>query len=399
VTSSGGNRALGVAAYPNDGGANAGKVVAAGFISSPPDIVVVRTTSTGVPDPTFGVGGVKVIDLGAAEYATSVRVLNNGKLLLAGFRSSEVIVARLTASGALDQTFGGGDGWADTGFLSTVPIRAGLAVQNDGKILVSADHLGNFAVARFDASGTLDSGFGTGGKVVVDLPALGAVDHANAVTVVPANLLGGGKIVAAGVAEDGVEANFAVARFLPDGTLDASFGSNGVTIVDASGTGGYDAANAVALEVDGLGVKVVVAGSAQPAGSGVQMAVVRLSSTGLLDPSFSGDGVALLNVGAGVDEAEGVAVQLSLCSSSPWCSPQKSKVVLTGFTGPEGDQRFALVRLKNDGTLDTSFSFDGVVTTNPSAGDDRIWSLVLSAGKAVVAGQRGTQFALARYRL
>ena len=143
---------------------------------------------------------------------------------------------------------------ADTGFLSTVSIRAGLAVQNDGKILVSADHLGNFALARFDASGTLDPGFGTGGKVVVDL-APAAEDHANAVTVVPANLLGGGKIVAAGLASDGVEANFAVARFLPDGTLDASFGSNGVTIVDASGAGGYDAANAVALEVDGLGVK------------------------------------------------------------------------------------------------------------------------------------------------
>src|SRR5205823_5199649 len=135
-------------------------------------------------------------------------------------------VARYNADGSLDTTFGSG-GTVTTNFGpgATYDDADGVAIQSDGKIVVAgtcnrggSDNV--FAVARYNADGSLDSTFGSGGTVTTDFGLGGSDDSAYAVALQP-----DGKIVAAGATYlGGVPGDFALARYNPDGTLDSTFG-------------------------------------------------------------------------------------------------------------------------------------------------------------------------------
>ena len=152
------------------------------------------------------------------------------------------------AAGDLDPTFGT-DGKVITDFSGSCGAL-GVAIQSDGKILtagVAYDATGNwdFALARYNIDGTLDATFGSDGKVTTELG--GRFDEAYALALQP-----DGKIVAAGVARR----DFAFARYNPDGTLDASFGIGGTVTIDFSGSS--DVASAIAIQSDG---RIVAAGT------------------------------------------------------------------------------------------------------------------------------------------
>ena len=222
------------------------------------------------------------------------------------------------------------------------------------------------------SDGVLDSTFGTGGIVTTNF---GGFDKAKDVAI-----QSDGRIVVVGRTGDQDDNNFVVVRYLPNGSLDPSFSSDGMVITDLSPS--HDRATSVAIQDDG---KLVVGGSS----SDSSFAIVRYNTDGSLDTTFSSDGVVETDFGS-----EALGSDLAIQSDG--------KIVIVGSVGQTGDEDFGLARFNIDGTLDTSFSQDGLVTTNFSQFADLASSVVIQEdGKIVVFGETengsGEDYAFARY--
>src|SRR5262245_43372278 len=192
----------------------------------------------------------------------AVTVQPDGKAVVAGtFTPSgggtvhDFALARLNADGSLDTSFGsGGRVTLDFGLTGSNQQAAAVAVQADGKILVGGSVATNgtgawdFALARLTAAGALDPSFGTGGLETFDF---GGDDFLTGLVLQPAD----GKIVLAGHSDQATAAVFVAARLNPDGSADASFGTGGTQTVSF---GAFDVANAVTLQPDG---KILLVGS------------------------------------------------------------------------------------------------------------------------------------------
>src|SRR4051812_3926408 len=225
--------------------------------------------AAGQLDQSFGTGGKVVTDLGQSEFAGAALAQPDGRIVVAGSLSdnrpdagSRFLVARYSADGRLDPSFGSG-GTTSVGF----GVRAwanGAALQPDGKILLvgaggsaATENAGasvDFSVARLNPDGRLDTSFGQGGTVTTDLGGTG--DVAVAVAQQPDRKI----VVAGSTRQPGPLASnpfgFALARYNEDGSPDTGFGANGHTSTHFEG-GGY-AASGVALQPDG---KIVVVGT------------------------------------------------------------------------------------------------------------------------------------------
>jgi uncharacterized delta-60 repeat protein len=279
--------------------------------------------------------------------------------------------------GALDTTFSS-DGLTTTNFTSGFDSANAVAVQIDSKIVAvgqAGGSGGRFAVARYQSTGPLDPGFSVDGKLTTDFTAGydAAFDGA---------LDADGNIVAVGRA-GGRGGRFAIARYLPDGSLDPSFSTDGKAI--ANFTPGDDYAFGVAIQADDG--KIVAVGRA--GGSGGVFAAARFNTDGTLDTSFSTDGKATTNFTAGDDRADAVAVQAD------------DGIVVAGSANYFGSNgKFALVRYKADGTLDTGFSGDGKLTTDFTPGFDGGFAVAVQPGDQyiVAAGQAGLTLGLVRYK-
>lgn len=317
-------------------------------------------TDPGDLDPTFGPGGRVLTDLGGGDGASALVVQPDGKVVAAGGSTVNFALARYHPDGSLDNSFGNaGVVLADFG----APSRAqALILQSDAK-LVAAGATGDnhdFALARYNPDGSLDSSFGNGGLVVTDLG--GGTDDAGAFTLV---LQPDGKLVAAGAATE----NFVLARYHPDGSLDSGFGNGGVVLTDFGADSG---AEALVLQPD---AKLVAAGRISFLGTR-DFALARYNADGSLDTSFDGDGRVLTDFG-------GPARALLL-------QPDGKLVAAGGSSG-----NFALVRYNPDGGRDTSFGNRGLVRTDLGGSAQ---ALVLQPdGQLVAAGSSGRFFALARY--
>jgi uncharacterized delta-60 repeat protein len=191
----------------------------------------------------------------------------------------------------------------------------------------------------------------------------------------------------AGVRQNCTTSNtvIALARFLPDGSLDHSFGGgDGWTITSLRGNGEY----AFDAAVDGS--KIVLAGGVIPTGATrFHFLVLRYISNGTLDHSFHGNGLAVASFGNRNDEGQGVAVQ-----------PDHAIVACGLSEATAIHDRFAVLRYLPTGHLDTSFSGDGKATVSFSAGFDSCRSVAVAAGKIVLGGvadaDQAADFALAR---
>lgn len=282
-------------------------------------------------------------------------------------------------AGGLDSTFSG-DGKVTTNFTSGFEWSYGVAVQpSDGKIVAAGEagqRGGQFAVARYNTNGSLDSSFSGDGKVTTNFSP--GYDAGFDMALQPSDE----RIVVVGFAS-GNGGQFAVARYNTDGSLDTSFNGNGRKTTDFSGAS--DFAFGVAIQPsDG---KIVAVGGAGGLGSGGRIAVVRYNTDGSLDPAFADGGRQSINLTSGDDRADLVAIQ------------PDGKIVLAGTADYFGaNARWAIVRLTADGELDTTFSDDGIVTTNFTSGFDGAFSVTLQGdGKIVAGGQAGPLVALARY--
>jgi uncharacterized delta-60 repeat protein len=392
--------------------------------------------SAGALDPTFGSGGTVTTALKANSNANALAIYpvagtaNDGKIVVVGSGgtsgASYVELARYNANGTLDGSFGS-SGKVQTKYAGG-PIDA-VAIQPDGKIVVGGEVNGAFFLTRYNANGSLDSTFGSRGTVITSFAgAQGAqvtglgVEILNGVTEIVAagyvtlstyndafalaryNLSGGldtglvtdvtsgrddanavviqpdGKIVVAGNANGtGATAEFAVARYNPNGSLDSSFGSGGTV---QTPLGGWARGHAVALQPDG---KIVVAGQAPGSYPETHAALARYNAAGTLDTTFgSGAGYVVTPLtGTATGAFEGVVVQ------------SNGQIVAVGVTEPPSGNASALARYNADGTLDSTFGQGGIVA--PAFGSGATAVALQADGKIVVASLNGGNFGVARY--
>jgi uncharacterized delta-60 repeat protein len=286
-----------------------GKLVAAGTVTSGAvsDFGVARYDADGTLDPSFGSGGLVTTDfLGGVDQARGLVLQPDGKLVAAGVArpgTSPVVgsfaLARYAADGALDPSFGTG-GTVTTPFASGDASAASLLLQPDGKLVAAGKSGADFALARYDGAGALDASFGSGGMLTTSFP--GATPGSVAASIV---LQPDGKLVAGGLAGRGISlgADFALARYDADGTLDATFGTGGLVTTDFDGN--YDECTALALQPDG---KLVAAGRAF-VGTGSEFAEARYDADGTLDPSFGAGGLATTDGGGLYDGALALVLQ------------------------------------------------------------------------------------------
>lgn len=345
--------------------------------------VSAAAASPGDLDPTFGSGGKVTTSIGQINDAAAVVVQPDGKIVVGGSQGPPTYDAwgfglvRFDRNGTLDTTFGS-DGKVATPFGTSSEIK-GIALQPDGKIVAAGWTFTtpgeDFALARYNPDGSLDSSFGVSGKVKTDFT---TGDEGHAVVIQP-----DGKIVVAGQSL----ANYALARYRPDGSLDPSFGSGGKVLSSIQGDQGpLGGASALALQRDG---KLVVVGGVY-LDSRHQFAAIRFNADGSLDKSFGSDGIAH-----------------AVVDSGPWNHPNAvtvqgdGEVVAAGFgTDTNGTDDWGLARWNRDGTLDQTFGQGGVVVTKSASFAAAI--AVQPNGKIVTAGETdstdGSLATLIRYQ-
>ncbi len=375
-----------------------GKIIAVGSASGSGESIfaLARYNPDGSPDTTFGSGGVVTTDFSFSGVfgggATAVALQPDGKIIAVGSSAFQnFALARYNPDGSLDSTFGsGGKVTTDFGFADASALA--VTVDPDGKIRVAGVRRPfdltsiDFALARFNADGSLDSTFGAGGKVVSPFGPL------NGTSIFAERFEPDGKILAAGIAfanfaPFGSNGDFALARYNADGSVDTGFGTGGRLTTDFNGSD--DEARGVAIQPDG---KIVAAGSS---GAIPQFALARYNPDGSLDSSFGVGGKVTTNVSpiAG-NGARAVAIESG------------GDVLAAGsaFTGVAfgGSDDFALVRYTAAGALDSSFGTGGTVITDFAGGNDRANALALQPdGRIVAAGFAFdgpvVDFALARY--
>jgi uncharacterized delta-60 repeat protein len=311
------------------------------------------------------------------------RVAHGAMVALLVFAASTI---RAQAPGTLDTSFGGGSGVNFVTMGVDPDGWRGVAVQPDGKIVAAGTCVSStskqFCLARFAADGSLDTGFGTGGKQFT------TIGTANA-TAIGLALQSDGKIVVAGSCGATNAAVFCVARYLANGALDTSgFGLAGVFVAPAVA----GITNAVASGMAQLGDgKIIIAGTCGR--SPVGFCVGRFTSAGALDTSFATTGIAAINVGSDYSIANAM---LALPDGA---------VVLGGQCLDNIRYvHFCLVRFIGNGNVDTSFGSSGTFV-NPmigTSGGEILRALALQPdGKIVMGGQcfttaGGIDFCLAR---
>jgi uncharacterized delta-60 repeat protein len=341
-------------------------------------------------DPTFGIGGQVMTDFNhSTDIAYAVAVQTDGKLVVGGttykhndFSGEDFAIARYNADGTLDTTFGNG-GKVRTDFPGLAAVISAVVIQPDGKILVAGGafpdfvFLGNFEVARYNPNGSLDTTFGNGGIVTTSFPGQGSYAFALA-------LQSDGKIIAAGTdfvnfsSEDNSNTDFGLERYNPDGTPDTTFGNGGQVTTDFDGFN--DDAFSVLIQTDG---KIVAVGSAKNPTNFYDFAAVRYLANGTIDTTFGVAGKVRTDFGAhNFDQARSAVLQ------------PDGKIVAAGFAISQNGavQNFAVARYGSNGTLDATFSNDGMTQVDFGSCCQSAYKVLLqSDGKIITVGYPNTE--------
>ena len=370
--------------------------------------------SPGALDPSFGIAGRVVTDIFGNDNLADIAVQPNGKIIAVGANgTNDFVVVRYNANGSLDTTFSG-DGIAFTDFSNANDSALGLAIQVDGKIVVSGSSGNDFAIARYNFNGTLDTTFDTDGKVTV------VTGRGSGIA-----MQQDGKIVVIGNSNS----DFGVVRLNSNGSLDTTFDGDGRVSTDL---GSNDTPVNVKIQPDG---KIVLAGNR---GNGGDFAVVRYNTNGSLDTTFSGDGIFTNDFSTSesysdltiqengsivvVGRAFSNVIVVRLTSAGAFDSTfdldgnvlipldnsagraitiQSDGKILVGADIPAATTiaDVAIARLNTNGSLDSSFGNNGIVLTKQNGSGSPHFALV---GDKLVVGNltnATTDFALERYNL
>lgn len=281
--------------------------------------------------------------------------------------------AALAAPGDLDSSFGSGFGRVRTPvaevYGSIQSSGSGerlrmpsIVLQPNGKIIVAAGckttgSTWDLCVVRYNANGSLDDSFGVAGLAVTDMR--GTDDYIAGVV-----LQADGKIVVAGscteTASSGTGEDFCLMRLSTNGVLDTTFATAGKAFTSIRDFD--DTATGVALQADG---KIVVTGACAAStstNSGVEACVARYTAAGVLDTSFSSDGKLIVR-------ASGVVTPINVYNQANSVAiSADGKIVIAGSSGYFPDTSLRIARILGNGTIDNTFSGDGVATINPATG-------------------------------
>lgn len=386
-------------------------------------------------DPKFGNNGIFLTNFNfccTSPIENVVALQSDGKIVLGGQVGStsgpQGALVRVTTAGALDSSFGSG-GLVTSNFNNTIGADVvGLAIQTDGKILASANGTirGGFELGRFNKDGSVDTTFGTNG--FANAP---PVNFAGALA-----LQADGKILVLGSVANAFTSGGALVRFDSTGVVDATFGTNGIApllaggsaltlqsdgkILVSTGAGSFgpSTGSVTRYNADGsvdrsFGISGQAASLAGPSALAVQsngeiVAVGSLATAPVQGETPTGFGVIRFNASGSVDTTFGT--QGGTASAFPGTIQGTAKgvalqlngdIVLGGEAGNVNPTTttFALARYTTNGSLDPMFGNGGLITTNfNNSPVNSISGVVIQKdGKIVAAGNAEGQFAVARY--
>jgi uncharacterized delta-60 repeat protein len=351
-----------------------------------------QAESDGTLDITFDTDGKLTTPvLAGQDRVNSLAIQPDGKIVAGGWafngKNDDFALARYNTNGSLDTSFDS-DGKVTTSIRVEHDRVYSIAIQPDGKIVaggVSNDggthpDFGDFAMARYNTNGSLDTTFDTDGMLTIQIGVF--ANWANSIAIQP-----DGKIVAGGMSWNGTSYDFTLLRWDANGSPDLTFDTDGLV---TSSIGSFDdRVSSIALQPDGKivagGVSHTAAGFTNP-----DFALARWNSNGSLDTTFDTDGMVTTPIGSAFDDARSIVLQAD------------GKIVVGGVSHNGTNNDFALARYNTNGSLDPAFDTDGKLTTAIGSGaDDARWVALQSNGKIVAGGlsHNGTDndFALARY--
>ena len=337
-----------------------------------------RTNSNGTLDTTFGTNGyyelstttTTVLQPDSNYTMAELEVQSDNKIVSAGRResiaASTFCVSRILENGGLDTSFNG-TGFLEVSFGSGVSRGNCMKLQNNGKILVGG-RSGNssefFSLLRLNTNGSLDSTFGTAGKAQT-LMSGQCLPYS-------ITLQYDGKILMAGYALNNPNNyDFALVRYMPNGTLDTSFGINGIVMTTIN-TFYPDVIYKVLFQNDG---KIVVVGNDADNTGASRIAMARYLSNGTIDASFASNGIYISSFYGGSFDA---ALQVD------------GKIVLSGFSYQTNQNVFSVFRYNPDGTLDSDFVNSNVSFPFSGTSNNISFALIIQPdNKILAAGENG----------
>ncbi len=347
-----------------------GKIIAIGGGGVMGNLYIYRYNPHGSLDLTFNGTGFYSISSGSGEKAV---LQADGKIVVGSNNNPTndgFVVSRLHGV----SNFNSNNGKMITQVGTSTERANAIAIRPNGKIItagyafnaVNSASNNDFALVGYNADGSLDYTFGNNAVVKTDF-LTNSIEEIKAIAIQP-----DGKIVAAGTTGISTLSNYAIVRYLADGSgLDLTFGTGGRVTIDISSTQDY--VSGIVVQPDG---KIVVGGSTVN-GANADFSIIRLNPNGTLDTSFDGDGKVTTSMGASYNISSGIGLQAD------------GKIVLAGYVAGN----FGVVRYNTNGSLDNTFDADGKVniTIGPSSNEGVFGLVIQPDGKILVSGN--TNFA------
>jgi len=325
------------------------KIMVVGFKESN-TVGCAQYSVNGSPDILFGDSGYITTDIGQEIYPVSAVIQSDGKILVFGTTST-----RLNPDGTVDHSFAN-----DGKKVSDFNVWNGAVTENGEIFLVGAN--GNVVLEKLKNDGSPDSTFNGTGKLVIDPDGGGGAGS-------DVLLLPDHKILVCGIAWGKIF----VMRINPDGSIDSTFGNNGITTTIISN---YSSGWALTLQTDG---KILVVGNAVNIGANYGTFILRYTSDGLLDKTFNQSGYVLSYFGRD-NYAIDVVVQ------------PDGKIIMAGTS----DKNFVISRYHTNGTLDTSFGLGGYFSFSFRGWEEAYEVAVDSKNRIVVLGPDGSNSIVSR---
>jgi uncharacterized delta-60 repeat protein len=397
------NRALSMAVYLD------GKVISAGSTQDlagddfGADFAIAKYNEDGSPASDFGVNGLVMTDINneSSDVAEDIAILDDGKIMVAGrshagtaYEDYHFAIVRYNHDGTLDTSFGTqGKVLYPYETMGDYAYPVKMAIQQDGKIVVtgtcySVSGFDLFMTVRFQANGQVDSTFGFDGKVITSL---GEFCDGQPYSI---KIQSDGKILVGGLIHGSLNyptgVDFALVRYNADGSPDASFGSYGIVITPITEGDGYEWIEDIAIQPDG---GIVAAGNTDvlsSSGNLHRVALVRYHPDGTLDNSFGTSGIVLNDFGSSEPYVTGVTLT------------SYNDIIIGGhLLSQNGNYDFLVAKYSATGSPVQGFGVNGMTTTHINLLNAAMDVQFHGSGKIIMAGLTGDEthhdFAVLRY--